>query len=339
MTNAQPLPRVSVVIPCRNELGHISRCIESVLSSSYPIELLDVIVVDGMSDDGTIDEIKKLFGGNNRVQIIENQKRTTPVALNLGIKQSNAEYIMILGAHSEISNNYIINSIKHLLDDSKLGCSGGLLRSISINDNAKIISMAMSSAFGVGTSHFRTGLVSGYVDTVAFGVYPKKIFEEIGYFDEELTRNQDDEMSYRILKHGYKIFLDINTYATYYVRSSFRKLAAQQFQYGYWKVYVNKKHQSITTFRQLVPLFFLLYLISLPLGLYIHRTYVLPLVIYVLAAFVISISRTYNPLDIIKQIFAFIVLHLSYGYGYLRGIIDFLILNKKQVQQHTHLTR
>ncbi len=339
MPEAHPLPCVSVVIPCRNEQGHIVRCIESVLQSEYPSDLLDVIVIDGLSDDGTVNTIHQAFANNNRVSIIENQKRTTPFALNIGIKKSSAKYVMILGAHSEISNNYISNAIKHLQEDNKIACAGGILQSISASDTARVISIAMSTAFGVGSSHFRTGLSSGYVDTVAFGVYPKKLFDEIGYFDEELTRNQDDEMSYRILKNGYKIYLDIHSHATYYVRNSIAKLASQQFQYGYWKVYVNRKHKAITTFRQIIPLLFLLYLLSVPIGICINILWSAPLALYIITALLMSIKHGSNFSDVACLFFTFPVLHLSYGYGYLRGIIDFILLNKRQSQQHTNLTR
>lgn len=332
------LPKVGVVIPCRNEKTHISACINSVLQSDYPEDLLHVIVADGLSDDGTKELLQEQFSTNKRVTIIDNEKRTTPHALNLGIKSSDANYVMILGAHSEISKLYVRRCVERLTSNEEIKCCGGLLKSISGNHTTEVIAAAMGSVFGVGSSHFRTGLKSGYVDTVAFGMYPKSLFEEIGYFDEELIRNQDDEMSYRILKHGYKIYLDNHIYATYFVRSSLKKLAAQQFQYGYWKVYVNKKHKAITTVRQLAPLFFLIYVFTLPISL-LFIWWLMPLLVYFTIAIITAISKVKRLIDLPLLLITFPVLHLSYGYGYLRGIIDFILLNKTSLHQHTKLTR
>ncbi len=332
------LPKVSVVIPCRNEKKHIAACIESVLQSDYPAEMLSVVVVDGISDDGTIQIIQQQFSNNKRVTIITNEKKTTPFALNLGIKKNDAKYVMILGAHSEISADYVRKCVDHLSADNSIKCCGGLLKSISENHTTEVIAAAMSSVFGVGSSHFRTGLKSGYVDTVAFGMYPKSLFEEIGYFDEELVRNQDDEMSYRILKNGYKIYLDNHISATYYVRSSLKKLAAQQFQYGYWKVYVNKKHKAITTLRQMVPLFFLLYIFTLPISIG-FVWWLTPLIVYFTVGLTTAFQKIKRLSDLPLLLITYPILHISYGYGYLRGIIDFILLNKSTLQQHTKLTR
>jgi GT2 family glycosyltransferase len=119
----------------------------------------------------------------------------------------------------------------------------------------------MSSVFGVGNAHFRTGGKSGCVDTVAFGAYRREVFERVGFFDEELARNQDDEFNYRVVQGGFKIFLDPAIQSDYFVRGSISKLYKQYDQYGYWKVFVNKKHGAVTTLRQLAPPLWVLFLL------------------------------------------------------------------------------
>ncbi len=339
MGDSTSKPHVTVVIPCRNERDFIIPCIQTVLQSDYPADKLHIAVVDGMSTDGTRETINQHFAHDNRVQLMHNEKKTTPYALNIGIRSSNSKYVMILGAHSEVDSDYINRAVDHLENSPNIGCAGGRLKSISSNRKSEVIAKAMSSAFGVGTSHFRTGLVSGYVDTVAFGVYRRTLLDEIGYFDEDLARNQDDEMSYRILKSGYKIYLDTHTAATYYVRNSFQKLAAQQFQYGYWKVYVNRKHQAITTLRQLIPLFFLLYIISLPFCLWVGIVWLTPLILYLIVSLIVSLKLSAEVGEVFTLLYVFPTIHLSYGYGYLLGIVDFLLLRKKQTRKHERLTR
>ena len=120
----------------------------------------------------------------------------------------------------------------------------------------------MSTPFGVGDAKFRTGGSAGHVDTVAFGAYRRDALEEIGLFDVALSRNQDDELNYRLLKSGWRIWFDPRISSQYHVRSTYRNLVRQYYQYGYWKVFVNLKHRTITTWRQTVPALFLLVLLE-----------------------------------------------------------------------------
>ena len=323
---------VSITIPCRNEEKYIEKCLQSIIDCNYPKENLEVFVCDGMSDDKTVEIIKTISLKHSFIQLIENQLQTTQFALNLGLKAADAEIKIILGAHAEIHPEYINECINAFNIDKNIGCVGGVLENVFEDETSQHISMAMSSSFGVGNAHFRTGEKSGYVDTVAFGAYKTEVFEKVGYFDEELTRNQDDEFNFRVIKGGFKIYLSQKIKAKYYVRASFKKLYRQYYQYGYWKVLVNKKHNTITTVRQLVPAFFVLYV---TLGVFLSLLnksicllFSFGLLTYLFTAtkFALKKSRSFKVL--IKIIFTFLILHWSYGTGYLKGILHFLILNK-----------
>ncbi|HOY48518.1 MAG TPA: glycosyltransferase family 2 protein, partial [Flavobacteriales bacterium] len=284
--------RVSVVIPCRNEEKYIAKCIESVLASNYPSDMLDVFVCDGMSTDSTR-EIVKNFHENNRVTLLDNLQITTPFALNLGIEKSLADIIIILGAHAELDKDYVKLCVETFEIDPEIGCVGGILDTISLDENSAAIALAMSSVFGVGNAHFRTGLKAGYVDTVAFGAYRKEVFERVGLFDSALTRNQDDEFNFRLIQGGFRIYLNPNIRAKYYVRSTFSKLYKQYKQYGYWKVYVNRKFKVVTTLRQLAPPLWVLFLIALPFAWLIHpilgTIHLILLLLYVLMSLLMSL--------------------------------------------------
>ncbi len=322
---------VSIVIPCRNEEKYIEKCITSLLNSNYPKELVTIMVCDGMSTDNTRAIISQLSKINTNVVLIDNVKQTTPFALNLGLKKATADIKIILGAHSEVDPNFISENIKVLKISDEIGCSGGVLENVYENETSEIIGLAMSSSFGVGNAHFRTGNKNGYVDTVAFGAYKKEVFEDVGYFDESLTRNQDDEFNYRLIKHNYKIYLSQKIKCKYYVRGSFDKLFKQYYQYGYWKVFVNKKHKTVTTVRQLIPLFFVLFLsvgaITSMLHNLIFYAYLGVIILYVVFAFLSALKLSTKPSYIYKLVYCFLILHCSYGLGYLTGIFSFLLLN------------
>ena len=334
---------VSVIIPCLNEVNHIEKCIKSLTSNLYPKELVSIYVCDGMSNDGTRELVKKHVVDNGNLYLLDNHKKTTPFALNLGLKTSTAEVKIILGAHSEVDKNFIAENINALEIHPKIGCVGGKLENVYENHISKIIGLAMSSKFGVGNAHFRTAKKDGYVDTVAFGAYKNEIFDKVGYFDENLVRNQDDEFNYRLIKGGYKIYLSLKIKCKYYVRASYKKLFRQYYQYGYWKVLVNKNHKTVTSLRQIVPLFFVLFIIfSLVIGLVVRESIQISIAIYFIY-FVLSLKSSLklskNIKCILKISYVFLLIHIGYGLGYLMGLIDFLLLNKKPNSKIKSLTR
>jgi len=282
---------------------------------------LEVFVVDGLSDDGTIEILEGLCVEFHDLSIIINEKRTTPFALNLGINRSNAEYLIILGAHSEVSSDFFFQNLKVFKDHPMAWCVGGKCENIYTDDTSKAIGAAMSSSFGVGNVRFRTGGEDGYVDTVAFGAYKSSVFESIGLFDESLTRNQDDELNFRIVKAGGLIYYSSSIRYKYFVRASFEKLFRQYFQYGYWKVIVNKKHSTITTLRQIVPALFVLYLILQCSLIFILTSAYLGLILitlYMILGIYFSLGSGASPMKVLR---AFIILHLSYGLGYWKALI------------------
>lgn len=334
------LPSVSIIIPCRNEKNYISKNIDSILEQDYKGEW-EVLIVDGMSDDGTREIIEKY--NNPRVRLIDNPHQFTPHALNIGVDEAKGDVFIILGGHAFLDKNFVANNIKVLELDKTVGCSGGQILNIYENQTGEIISKAMSSIFGVGNATFRTGGKSNYVDTVAFGAYYKDVHYKIGGFDEDLVRNQDDEYNYKVVDAGYKIYFDPTIISHYYVRGSILKLHQQYYQYGYWKVYVNKKHKTITTLRQMIPLFFVLGLIvggilSLLIP-YFYLVFLGGVSSYVLMALFFGIRATDNVKEAMKVSTIFPILHFSYGWGYLIGIFNFILMGKKPSRRSKETTR
>ena len=331
-TGASHNVRVSVVIPCRNEESSIADCVNSILRSKYPDDLIEIFVCDGLSTDRTPGIVQAIAEDHSNVKLLKNDKQTTPHALNLGVEQSNGEVIIILGAHAAIDEHYVSICVASLTGSADVGCVGGVLDNTYSDSRSRAIAQAMSLPFGVGSAHFRTGARSGYVDTVAFGAYKAEVFSSVGNFNEHLVRNQDDEFNYRVTQAGYKILLNPDIRAVYHVRANFGKLWSQYYQYGYWKVYVNKLHSAITTFRQLAPMIFVLFLmVMIPLSI-VEQTYLGVLLMglagYLVGAFISALSKTIHMGQVLLIVISFICLHLSYGLGYLVGILHFVLARK-----------
>ena len=248
---------MSVVIPVRNEQDYIHKCIVSLVEQDYPKNLYEVLVVDGMSTDNSRRIVQSSTSNNPNIHVHENPNLLTSFGLNIGIKKSKGAIIIILGAHSFVETDFIRKN-EEILTRIGADCVGGPIISIGETFRAKGISLAMSSIFGVGDALFRYAEKEGYVDTVAFGGYRREVFEKIGLFDEELTRNQDDEFNYRLRKAGGKIFITPQIKSYYYSSSNLAKLWKQYFQYGVWKIRVLQKHPRMMRLRQFVPGVFVL---------------------------------------------------------------------------------
>ena len=334
---------VSIIIPCLNEKNYIAKCLDSIVHCTYPTNNLSIYVCDGMSTDGTRDIISQYSQKYNFIHLLDNPKKTTPFALNIGLKESKAEIKIILGAHSEIYPDFIDQCLLAFKNDPAIGCVGGIIENEFDDATSEAISCAMSSVFGVGSAHFRTGTKEGFVDTVAFGAYKQVVFDTIGYFDEELVRNQDDEFNYRVIKHGFKIYLSRSIRSKYYVRARFKKLFKQYYQYGYWKVYVNTKHKTVTTTRQIIPALFVSYiifcfftlLIKPLLGFYLSLVFLLYTGLATFSAWRIASNLGKIPLIV----YSFFILHLSYGIGYIEGVFNFLIIRKKPSKRYKKSSR
>ena len=328
---------LSVICPIYNEEKYIAKCIESILSQDYPKDDMEVIFVDGMSTDKTREIVAEYAKEYPLIRLVDNPKRIVPPAMNIGIRMAKGDIIIRLDAHATFPENYFSELTKNLID---LGAEnvGGVCRTLPVDDSIKARSIAsvLSSSFGMGNSYFRIGANSVMeVDTVPFGCFRRDLFERIGYFDEQLIRNQDDEFNGRIIKNGGKIYLLPNLVIDYYARDTVAKVYKMFYQYGLFKPLVNKKLGSPATLRQFVPLFFTLGLVLGPLTFLISPIfvwiYVAAVICYLSAATLFSIGSASSLKHLLMQVWVYFVVHFAYGWGYINGIIDLIFKRSKTV--------
>ena len=324
------LPFVSVLMPVRNEADYIRRSLSAILRQTYPSHLMEIIVADGLSTDGTKEMINELANETSiPITVIDNPGQIAPSGLNRAIAASKGDVIVRVDGHCEIADDYVANCV-HLLRTTNASGVGGPIETVAESPQAEAIAIAMSSRFGVGGSAFRTIHDKELeVDTIAFPAYPRDLFDRVGGFDEELVRNQDDEFNYRVRKHGGRLILSPSVRSRYFSRTSFRSLWRQYFQYGYWKVRVLQLHPAQMSLRQFVPFAFVAAIIALSL-LSIVSVFSFALLIGMfcmymignLVASVLSLRRArLRSLGRISLSFA--ILHFSYGLGFLFGLIAF----------------
>src|SRR5919109_4776451 len=245
-------PLVSVVIACRNEQAHIEACVRSVLAQRSPTGGFELIVADGMSDDGTRSILRRLAKESRRLRVVDNPHQIVSSGLNTAIRAARGKIIVRMDAHTEYAPDYI-NQCLAALADTWADNVGGPARTKASNYTQAAVSAAYHSPFAVGGARFHNVDYEGYVDTVTYGCWRREVFDRIGPFDEALVRNQDDEFNLRLTKAGGKIWQSPRIKSWYRPRASLRGLFQQYMQYGYWKVRVIQKHRLPASVRHLVP--------------------------------------------------------------------------------------
>ena len=326
-------PPVSIIIPCRDEEKYIGACLDSIVGCDYPKENLQVLVVDGMSQDGLRNTVKDYASKHSYIRLLDNPRKITPVALNVGIAHAEGDVIVRMDAHCTYPPDYV-SKLVDWLDRSGADNVGGVwhTRPGAEGPLARAIAIALSHPFGVGNSYFRIGASQPrWVDTVPFGCYRRDVFDRIGLFDEELVRNQDDEFNLRLIKQGGRILLVPDVVSTYFARESLPKLWRMSYQYGYFKPLVAKKVGGIFTFRQTVPSLFLLSLFAgsvlAPWSAGVRLA-----LLFLASAYIAAVAGCSAAASIQRKAgcatalcLAFPVLHFGYGLGYLKGTVDLFV--------------
>ena len=324
--------KVSIIIPCRNEEKYISRCLDSLIGNSYPKDLMEVFIIDGMSNDHTRKIVKRFIEKHSFVKLIDNYKKIVPVSLNIGIKKAKGELIIRIDVHSTYPSDYIEKLVLWNRKTEADNVGGICITKPGANTViGQVISYVLFHPFGVGNSYFRIGSKEPkYVDTVPFGCYRKEIFKKVGLFNEKLVRNQDLEFNLRLRKCGGRILLVPEILSYYYARSSLRALAKNNFSNGYWVIYSTKFAKMPFSARHLIPFFFVFLICGSLILSFAFRIF---FYLFVLIFSAYSIVNIFFSFEIsfekgikyfIPAILSFATLHFSYGFGSMKGLVKLL---------------
>jgi succinoglycan biosynthesis protein ExoA len=341
-SNSKPL--VSIVLPCRNEQGYIQACLESALKQD-PLEGgIEILVADGISTDGTREYLQQMARQHPEIRVLDNPGRIVSTGLNAAIQAARGEVIVRMDAHTVYAPDYVRQCLE-VLNETGADNVGGPMQTTATTFMERAIQAVFHSAIAVGGARSHQADYEGHVDTVIYGCWRKDVFRKIGCFDEDLVRNQDDEFNLRLTRSGGKIYQSPRIRSWYHVRGSLQAVFRQYMQYGYWKTLVIRKHRMPASFRHLVPGSFVASLcLLMVLGLFWSPALwggIGLALSYCAAGLILSLFVAARTQWVLLPVLPIVVgcFHLAYGYGFLRGVLDLVLLQNAPGTQFVQLTR
>lgn len=338
-------PRVSIVVPCRNERSRIEAALASMLGQTDVNGGIEIIVADGVSDDGTREILDRMAAADARLRIIDNPHRIVSTGLNRAIEAARGEFVVRMDMHSVYAPDYVACCLA-ALQRSGAQNVGGPARTRADSFFQRANALAYHSPFSAGGARFHDPDYEGWVDTVTYGCWRRQTLLDLGLFDEQLVRNQDDELNLRLVRGGGRIWQTPAIRSWYFPRASMAGLFRQYQQYGYWKVAVIRKHRLPASVRHLVPGAFVAALLVLGVLSAVSASARLALALLVVAyllangaASAVTCRRAPNRRYLGVMPFVFAAYHVGYGWGFLRGVIDFLVLKRGSADAFHKLTR
>jgi len=320
-------PFISIIIPSLNEERYLNRCLDSVFEQSYPIDCMEVFVVDGQSTDSTRDIVLNYMEDHPNLHLVDNPQRYQSVAFNIGVEKSAGDVIIRLDAHTDYHSEYIARCVAHLKTGG-YGNVGGrwLIKPGSDTTMGKAIALMNSSAFVIGGADFRVGTEKKLVDTVPFGAFPREVLAHIGGMDEDLIRGEDNEYNGRIRSAGFKILFDPEIISYYVSRPDLSSFLSQMYNNGKSIGILLRQSPFSVSLRHLVPLMFFLFLFTgsiLSFFFYPARLILFPVLgIYFFANIYFSLKSARQAMlkAFPHMVAATFLTHLMYGVGTVVGI-------------------
>ncbi len=338
--------RVSVIVPCRNEAPWIDAFLDSALSQRLPAGWqMQVVVADGGSDDGTRRHLDARAAAEPRLHVVDNPDRHTAGGLNRALRAADGEFVVRLDVHTTYAPDYVQRCVE-ALQRTGAAAVGGPWRAHVGTGRAEAIALAWGSRFGSGGAASRRLDHTGPVDTVYLGAWRRETLQALGGFDEALLRTEDDDLNLRIVRSGGIVWQDADIRSWYRPRASFGALAAQMYQYGYWKWPLIRKHRIPASPRHLVPALYVGGVALLALGGLVHGGAALAALALValhtaaaLAAAATLAPPWRRPLAWLGVAWATLCMHWAYGAGFLHALLDHALGRRRPGAGATRLTR
>lgn len=317
-------PLVSVVLAVRNEARDIEQCLGAIFAQDWPSDRLELIVADGESTDGTPDIVRR-FAGSRRMQLLDNPNRSVASGLNTAIAHAHGDYIVRVDGHAILATDYVRECVE-TLQQTGAACVGGRIVPAGVTPIGKVIAATAQTPFAV-PGPYHVSREGSFTDQVYLGAWTAETLRQIGGYDENMLRNQDYELNYRIRKAGGKVYLSPRIRSTYHGRQTIRALAKQYFWYGVGKVRMLRKYPESVKPRQLVAPLFVAGLVAaavswvfLPI---LHWVWIAMLLAYLALALGFSatvVARVRSFASLLSPLI-YLTMHVSWGIGFWSGFL------------------
>jgi glycosyltransferase involved in cell wall biosynthesis len=324
------LPFVSIIMPCRNEERHIANCLDSILATDYPRHLMEILVLDAMSEDRTREIVSGYTERFASIRLLDNPERHIPVAMNIGIRAARGERILKMDAHSTYPPEYVSRCVLYQ-DAYDAENAGGVWKMVPGADTlmARAIVAGLGHRFGSGNANVKIGVSKPtWSDTAAFGCFKKDLFERIGMYDEKLLSSSDLDLNQRIQAAGGGILIVPDVVIKYAADATLGALRKHVFADGVWVSYVLKFKKKVWSRRHWVPAAFLLSLVASLVLAAVRPVFLWSFLavagIYAAASLTVSLQlaireRDYGLAFLLPAVFA--VRHFVHGAGTLYGLM------------------
>ena len=238
-------------MPVRNEAGHLDAAIDAALAQDYE-GALELVIADGESTDGTRRRLDERARADSRIKVVDNPVGNAAAGLNAAIAAASGEVLVRCDGHAELPPEYVRTAVE-ILSETGAANVGGVQAATGTGAIQRAIAVAMTSPLGVGDSRFHYSSSPGPTDTVYLGTFDRASVEEVGGFDESLTRNQDYDLNHRLRSAGRLVWFDPRLRVTYRARPSLGALWRQYYDYGRWKRRMLESAPKALKARQLAP--------------------------------------------------------------------------------------
>ncbi len=307
---------ISVVIPALNAGSDIDRCLDSVVvQSDCPV--FDVWVAVGPSIDDTRARVDARAAHDSRIHWVENPSGRTPSGLNAAIAASDGALVVRVDAQSQIPAGYLA-AVANVASATGAANVGG--RQVPVGNDiwSSAIATAMASRFGAGPAVFRGEGVAGPADTVYLGAFRRDALEAVGGYNDDLIRNQDYELNWRLRAAGHEVWFDPGIAVEYRPRGSLRSLASQYWQYGRWKRKMLLANPRSVRLRQLIaPGLIVGFVASVVVAAFAPPLALVVPVMYLAA--VGGAALCSGGASKARVAASFVTMHLAWGTGFLVG--------------------
>lgn len=327
----EELPSVSVLVPVLNERRHLPLLLKSISEQTYPLQLVEVIIIDGGSTDGSVEWVRDNIDRYPfTVRVVANPMRYQAHGLNLGLSSAQGDVIIRMDAHSMYDQGYIESAVSILRQRIDVVNVGGRQLSVGTCRFSRAAALAMNSPLGVGGARFRYVDKECETDSVFLGAWRRHELVQAGGWNSDWIINEDGELNLRLrrLFPDRKLLLTPTMKVCYHPRSSLRGLAKQYFRYGYWRVKTFNHFPESLRVSHLAPVLLLIGLVgSAVVTLWTRNVWALLVPVLYLSGMLVGAGvlclKHGQGTSCLVTAMCLVTMHCSWGVGAIGGTVRF----------------